>query len=107
MFTTAGTESLINTLRLFLRRHRLSLLGFALAGAIGLAAIADHVNKQSRMNKAEILEWYCAHDGTRCGGPSSERIEAHWNGRQLGYEIAVVGLSGVALLLVARRTLRR
>ena len=91
---------------LFLRRHLASLLCFAVAGVIGLAAIADHRNKQSRAIKAEVLEWYCAHDGTHCGGPSSARIEAHWNKRQLGYEIAVSGLGGFAILLFIGSTLR-
>jgi hypothetical protein len=75
-----------------------SLLCLALAGAIGLAAIADHRNKQSRALKAEVLEWYCVHDGTHCGGPSSERIETHWNNRQLGYEIAVSALGAFAIV---------
>ena len=88
---------------LFLHRYWASLLCFALAAAIGLAAIADHRNKGSRLDKAEVLEWYCAHDGTHCGGPSSERIEAHWNERELGYVIAVSGLSGFAILLFAGR----
>ena len=92
---------------LFLRRHSASLLCFALAGAIGLAAIADKGNKQSRINNAELLEWYCGHDGTHCGGPSSEGIEAHWNERELGYAIAVSALGGFAILLLAARTLRR
>jgi len=93
-----------STLQLFLRRHRASLLCFVLAGAIGVAAIADHWNKQSRALKAELLEWYCAHEGTHCGGPSSERIEAHWNSRQFAYEIAVSGLGGFAILLFVGRT---
>jgi len=96
-----------NTARLFfLRRHRASLLCFALAVAIGLGAIVDRANKQSRMDSAEVLEWYCDHDGTHCGGPSSERIEADWNERELGCEIAVVGLGGLAILLFVGRAVR-
>jgi len=93
-----------NTVQLSLWRHRVSLLCIVLGGAIGLAAIADHSNKGSRMIKAEISEWYCLHEGTHCGGPSSKRIEAHWNSRQFAYEIAVSGLGGFAILLFAGRT---
>src|SRR6476659_1640150 len=103
----AGSLVLTNTVSLFLRRDWVSLLCFALAGAIGLAAFADHRNKSSRMDTAEVLEWYCGHDGTHCGGPSSERIEAHWNQRELGYVIAATGLGGFAILLFVGRTLRR
>jgi len=92
--------------RLFLRRHWASLLCFAAAGAIVVAAIADHSNKGSRIYEAEVLEWYCAHEGTHCDGPSSERIETGWNERELGYEIAVGALSGFAILLFAAK-LRR
>jgi hypothetical protein len=98
---------LTDTAPLFLRRYWASLLCLALAAAIGLAGIADHTNKQSRMEKAEVLEWYCAHDGTHCGGPSSDGIEAHWNERELGYQIALGGLCGFAILLFVGRKLRR
>ena len=90
-----------------LRRFVLPALLFALAGLIGVGAIADHRNKSGRMNRAELLEWYCAHDGTRCGGPSSAAIERHWNERQIGYEAAVVILGSTAILLAAIRARRR
>ncbi len=90
-----------------LRRHRLSIACYVLAGLIGVVAIADHQNKQQRANRAELAEWFCAHQGTRCGGPSSERIEAHWNVRQWGYEIAVTGLAGLAVVRFAYRLARR
>jgi hypothetical protein len=47
-----GGLLLTNTVALFLRRYWASLFCLALAGAIGLAAIADHRNKGSRMIKA-------------------------------------------------------
>ncbi len=75
----------------------------ALAATIGLAAIADHRNKQDRMNRAELAEWYCAHQQVQCGGPSPSRIEAHWNQRQWMYQIVVVGLGGTAVALLAFR----
>jgi hypothetical protein len=56
---------------------------------VGLIAIADHSNKTARNNHAELLEWYCTHRGTRCGGPSSASIERHWNERQRAYEVVV------------------
>jgi hypothetical protein len=85
------------------RRGLLGIACLAIAGLIGLAAIADHRNKNARSDSAELSEWYCQHEGTRCGGPSSERIEAHWNQRQLGYEIAVsvLGATGIALFIAA------
>jgi hypothetical protein len=79
----------------------------ALAGMIGLIAIGDHRWKQRRINRAEVLEWFCAHKGTHCGGPSSHAIERHWNERQLGYEIAVIVIGVAAIALAAARTLRR
>lgn len=81
-----------------LRRHLLTLLCFAAAGAIGVVAIADHRDKQRRIDRAQVGEWYCAHVGTECYGPSSEKIERHWQERQWGYEIAVVALSAFALV---------
>jgi hypothetical protein len=90
-----------------LRRHLVSIVCLALAGLIGVAAIIDHIDKGHRMNRAERLEWYCAHQGTHCGGPSSERIENDWNERQLGYEIAVAAIGGGALARVVIRERRR
>jgi hypothetical protein len=81
-----------------LRRHVVSFVLLALAGIIGVTAIADHRIKNARMSRAEVAEWYCRHDGTRCGGPSSARIEARWNRRQLGYEVAVIALGGFAVV---------
>jgi len=95
------------TMRRVPRRHLVPIVCLAVAGLIGVAAIVDHRWKQSRINHAELLEWYCQHRGTRCGGPSSESIEAHWNQRELGYEIAVVALGGLAVALVVFRTVRR
>jgi hypothetical protein len=90
-----------------LRRHLVSIVGLVLAGLIGLAAIIDHIDKGHRMDRAERLEWYCAHQGTHCGGPSSERIENDWNKRQLGYEIAVIAIGGAALARIVVRERRR
>jgi hypothetical protein len=81
------------------RRLLVSIICLALAGMIGLAAIADHSNKQDRMNRVEIAEWSCAHQHKPCGGPSSNSIEARWNQRQLLYEIVVVGLAGAAIAI--------
>jgi hypothetical protein len=89
------------------RRHLLPLICFALAGLIGISAIADHRWKQARINRAELSEWYCTHRGTRCGGPSSEAIERHWNQRQVAYEVVVILLGGGALAWSAVREARR
>ena len=90
-----------------LRRHLVSIICLAAASVIALAAVGDHRYKQRRINRAEVGEWYCRHLGTRCGGPSSDRIEARWNERQLGYEIAVSAIGGFAILLFVYRTVRR
>jgi hypothetical protein len=76
----------------------------ALLAAIGTAGVVDHTLKQRRMNRAEESQWYCTHTQTRCGGPSSIRIENAWNQRERGYQIAlgVVAAAGVALAIVAR-----
>lgn len=88
------------------RRHHASIICLALAATVGLVAIADHRNKQDRMNRAEHAEWDCAHKQVRCGGPSSNSIEVHWNQRQWMYQIVVVGLGGAAVALLAFRSLR-
>jgi hypothetical protein len=59
------------------------------------------------MNRAELSEWYCVHKGTRCGGPSSARIEDRWQQRQVAYEVGVIGLGGFAIVLFVYRALRR
>lgn len=88
------------------RRHLISIICFALAATIGLAAIADHRNKQDRINRAYVGEWYCAHQHVRCGGPSTNSIEAHWNQRQWMYQIVVVSLGGAAVALFAFHSFR-
>lgn len=92
------------------RRLFVACLSIGLAVAIGLVAIADHRHKQSRANRAELGEWYCAHVGTRCGGASSERIETSWERREIGYKVTVGGLvaaavlvAGAPVLVLARR----
>jgi hypothetical protein len=97
---------LTTTLPRFVRRYRASFVCFALATVLGLSAIADHVNKDSRTDKAELQEWYCEHNRTHCGGPSPKRIEEQWETRELGYKIAVPGLYGFAILLFVGRRLR-
>jgi hypothetical protein len=84
-----------------LRRQLVGLACLAAAGLIGAGAIVDHRLKDARTDQAEVAEWYCSHLGTRCGGASSAGLEARWNQRQLGYEIAVavLGAAGVGLLL--------
>jgi hypothetical protein len=90
-----------------LRRHAPSWLALAVAALIGVAAIADHHWKQSRMDRVEVSEWYCRHVGTRCGGASSARLERRWNERQRGYEIAVAAVGGLALVRIALVEARR
>jgi hypothetical protein len=80
----------------------------ALLAAIGTAGVVDHTLKQRRMNRAEVSEWYCGHEQTRCGGPSSDGIEDAWNQRERGYQIAlgVVAAVGAAVAIGARARLR-
>lgn len=89
------------------RRYALPLRCLAAALVLAVAAVVDHRWKEERINRAEVAEWYCSHDGTRCGGPSSRRIEAHWNERQLGYELGTGTLAGVALVAAGLRARRR
>jgi hypothetical protein len=74
---------------------------------IGVAAIGDHHWKRTRMNRAELDSYYCTHRGTRCGRGNPDRIEAAWNERQLGYEIAVAVTAATGLVLLARDVRRR
>lgn len=85
----------------------LPLALFALAGVIGLTAIADHRWKQRRINRAELSAWYCRNEGVLCGGPSPFAMERHWNQRQVGYEIGVTLLGTAAALVAVRRLGRR
>jgi len=81
-------------------RHLLGLACLAAAGLVGMAAVVDRHVKQERGNRAEVAEWYCEHQGTRCGGASSAGIEARWNQREVAYVVAVsvLGASGAGLL---------
>ena len=76
-----------------------------LLAVIGAAGVVDHTLKAHRMNRAELSEWYCEHEQTRCGGPSSGRLEDAWNQRERGYQIAlcVVAAAGGLLTIVVHR----
>jgi hypothetical protein len=76
-----------------------ALACFALALAIGIGAIADHADKQRRIDDAQVSEYFCRVYDTRCGGPSSQRIESRWNRRQVVYEAAVATLAALGLAL--------
>jgi len=84
-----------------------------LAAALVLCAVAvvDHRDKQARINHAQLLEYYCTHGGTHCGGPSWRTIEHHWQIRQYAYEgaVATLVLAGgtVAIVLFATRSRSR
>ncbi len=84
----------------YVRRQLPMVVALLLAAVVGAIAIGDHRDKQSRMDRAELSEWYCRHLGQRCGGPSSVAIENHWNERQIGYEVVVGLLVGAAVLSV-------
>ena len=88
------------------RRRWVGLACLLLAVAIAAIAVVDHRNKQSRANHAELEAWYCVHKGTRCGGPSAERIERHWNERQIAYEgaVAILAACGLACIALAGST---
>ena len=102
----AAPEPYLGSVRALLRRHLVSIVCLALAGLIGVGAIVDHRIKQTRIDRADVSRWYCEHDGTQCGGPSPDKIEEHWNERQGGYEVAVAGLAGFALVRFAYRLAR-
>ena len=76
-----------------------------LLAVIGAAGVVDHTLKARRMNRAELSEWYCEHRQTRCGGPSSSRLEDAWNQRERGYQLALglVAAAGGLLTIVAHR----
>lgn len=82
----------------------IGLACLALAALTAAIAIGDHHNKQARMNRAELEAWYCTHKGTRCDGPSADRIERHWNERQVAYEasVAVLTVCGLGCITFAR-----
>lgn len=88
-------------MRRFLHCRYVGVVCLLAAAVLGVAAVADHRNKQARIDRAELAEWYCAHAGTRCGGASSAEIERHWNERQLAYEWSIIALGGLGTLRVA------
>jgi hypothetical protein len=84
---------------------RLVVLCIALSAAaivVAIVAVTDHHRSQARSNRVQLAEWYCDHKGTRCGGPSSERLHDAWENRELGYKVTEGVLAG-ALLLGAGR----
>ena len=88
--------------------HRLAVIACAGAAAlVSVAGVVDHHVKQARENRAELSDWYCAHDEARCSGPSSVRIENDWNARELGYQIVLAALGVAILVLVAVSRWRR
>ena len=87
----------------FLRQNRLSAACLAVAGLIGLGAIADHRDKQARINAAQLDAYYCTHHATRCGGPPWEHIESSWQERQNGYELVVAALGAFGVGRALRR----
>jgi hypothetical protein len=89
------------------QRHLLSFTCLAVAGLIGVAATVDHRSKRGQINRAELAKWYCEHEQTRCGGPSSKRIEASWNRRQGVYEIGVIAFGAAGLGRIALTRFRR
>lgn len=89
------------------RRHRASMACALAALLFAVSAVIDHRNEQARSNGAELREWYCGHDGTRCGGPSSAAIERDWESRELGYEVAAALCVAAAGGLAVRHLWRR
>ncbi|HEX6663103.1 MAG TPA: hypothetical protein VF025_05470 [Gaiellaceae bacterium] len=81
-------------LRLVVLCIALSLTGIAVA----VVAVTDHHRSRARSNRAQLAEWYCTHQGTRCGGPSSVRMHEAWENRELGYKVTEGTLAGVVLL---------
>jgi hypothetical protein len=64
------------------------------AAAIAVAATVDHHVKITRVNRAQVADWYCRHRGTECGGPSFERIESRWNQREWVYAFSFALFAG-------------
>lgn len=85
------------------RQHLLSIVCLAAAALLAVAAVADHEWKGRRMDRAQVREWFCANEGTRCGGPSSVQMETNWERRQWAYEVAVVALGGLGVASAAYR----
>ena len=93
-------------MRSLLRTFAVPLALLAAALVLGGVAFADHWWKQQRIDRAEVADWYCRHRGVDCGATSWRTLEAHWQDRQVGYEIAVC-LLGLAAVGTAARPARR
>ena len=91
-------------------RLRLVVLCIALSVAaivVAIVAVTDHRRSRAGSNRAQLAEWYCDHKGTRCGGPSSERMHEAWENRELGYKVTEGVLAGALLLGAGRIVLSR
>jgi hypothetical protein len=77
------------------------------AAAIAAAGLVDHHVKTTRLNHAEVDQWFCAHRGTRCGGADPQRIEDAWNRREVGYQVGIGLAAAAGLMLFAREAYRR
>jgi hypothetical protein len=87
--------------------RRLFVVAIAAAvvsAAVALAAAVDHTVKGTRMNRAEVHEWMCAHHGVECGHMASADIEAGWNARERFYVGAVGALGGLAVVTLGLGT---
>ena len=93
-------------MRPLLRRFRPSIALLIAAFVLGLVAIGDHHYKQWRIERVEVHEWDCRHDGVECGGPHWETLEAHWQKRQVAYEVGVTVLT-LGAIGAAVRSVRR
>ena len=93
-----------------LRNWRLAAACAALAAALCFVAVVDHRDKQRRIDRAQLDEYFCVHAGVRCGGPAWRTIEHRWQIRQYGYQAAVGVLVLTALAsgtLAARARVRK
>ena len=78
------------------------LIVLVIALGVGVAAVVDHRRSRDRINRAELAEWFCTHERTRCGGPDSERMHSAWEERELGYKVAECLLAMTGLVATAR-----
>jgi hypothetical protein len=86
-----------------LRSLRLAAACLVLALAVGVGAVLDHRAKQHRIDRAQVADWYCRHEGLECGGEPWRTIEHRWQVRQYLYEGAVALLAGIGVLSVGYR----
>jgi hypothetical protein len=72
-------------------------LAAAIAASMAIVGVLDHRHKSAVMNRLEVDEWYCTHEGTHCASAHhSWDVERRWNKREAAYIAVIAAMAAVA-----------